>query len=459
MARQKTRRPIRQSQPTIRLVSNARSSVRVPYQMTGGYDNANTRTDIYSVGGYPDTVAFSDLWNAYRRKGLAKVVVELPVNMCWQEPPKIECNDAQFMAAFNSLVEDFALWERLRGLDLRQRVGQYAGLMLVAREGNGARPDAPLKVRSPSAMVKMVPLYESQLEVTNWVTDFASADYGMPKDYQYTSQVPGARNPGDMQSLTLHPSRVFVFAEGADDGGIYGIPALEACFNALMDAEKIRCGGSEGLFRNAKQRFAIEIDDQQTANGLRDPALKKQFDDNVDDFQKGFDNSLMLLGAKANNLQSSLQDPMPYWQICMNEIAAAMGGFPATIMIGQMTGRLASDEDQKQAAKYIKSRRENTINPMLIRFIQHMAKVGLLPMPRAEIEIEWENLLEATDSEKIDLSAKMITMNKDSIMAGMGPVFNIPEAREAAGHDPVMKEDDDDMPPENDDMDDAEATA
>lgn len=457
MARQKTRRPIRQSAPTIRLVSNARSSARVPYQMTGGYDNANTRTDIYSVGGYPDTVAFSDLWNAYRRKGLAKVVVELPVNMCWQEPPKIECEDAQFMAAFNTLVEDFALWERMRGLDLRQRVGQYAGLMLVAREGSGARPDAPLKVNSPKAMVKMVPLYESQLEVTNWVTDFSSADYGMPKDYQYTSQVPGARNPGDMQSLTLHPSRVFVFAEGADDGGIYGIPALEACFNALMDAEKIRCGGSEGLFRNAKQRFAIEIDDQQTANGLRDPALKKQFDDNVDDFQKGFDNSLMLLGAKANNLQSSLQDPMPYWQICMNEIAAAMGGFPATIMIGQMTGRLASDEDQKQAAKFIKSRRENTINPMLIRFIQHMVSVGLLPMPRAEIEIEWENLLEATDSEKVDLAAKMATTNKTAMDAGDGPIYTVEEIREAGGYDSLGE--DDDLPPENGDMDDAEAAA
>ena len=121
MARPKTRRPIRQSAPTIRLVSNARSSVRVPYQMTGGYDNANTRTDIYSVGGYPDTVAFSDLWNAYRRKPLATAIINLPVKMCWQTPPKIECDDAQFMAAFDTLVEDFALWERLRGLDPRQK--------------------------------------------------------------------------------------------------------------------------------------------------------------------------------------------------------------------------------------------------------------------------------------------------------------------------------------------------
>lgn len=63
-------------------------------------------------------------------------------------------------------------------------------------------------------------------------------------------------------------------------------------------------------------------------------------------FKKDSNNSLMLLGAKANNLQSSLQDPYNYWQICMNEIAACTG-IPVTILIGQIPPP-ASDEDQKQ---------------------------------------------------------------------------------------------------------------
>lgn len=112
--------------------------------------------------------------------------------------------------------------------------------MLVARETNGARPDMPLKVRSPSAMVKMVPLYESQLEVTNWVTDSSRPPTtGCRRITSTPARCQGLAIRATWP-LTLHPSRVFVFAEGADDGGIYGIPALEACFNALMDAEKIR---------------------------------------------------------------------------------------------------------------------------------------------------------------------------------------------------------------------------
>lgn len=424
------------------------SRARVPYQLAGEYDHANTRTDIYSVGGYPDQVAFSDLYNAWRRRPLATAIINLPVRMCWQTPPTIKCDDQVFMSALDNLIENFSLWERLRGLDVRQRIGQYGGIMLVARESGNARPESPLKVRSPSAMVKLMPLLESQLEVTDFVTEFSSPDYGMPKYFNFKDGVVGTRSIGANASATLHPSRVFIFAEGADDGNIFGIPAIESCFNSVMDAEKIRCGGSEGLFRNSKQRFTIEVSDLQVANGLRNPEIKKEFEENVDDFNKGFDNSLLLAGSKANNLQSTLSDPMPYWMICVNEIAAATG-IPATIIIGMMTGRLASDEDQKQLAKYVMERRNNTLNPMLRRFFAHMADVGLLPRAKAKIEIEWDNLLESTESEKADLALKMAQTNKVGVDSGMGPYFKPEWIIEAGGYDAEEEMEGGDLLPEN----------
>ncbi len=101
-----------------------------------------------------------------------------------------------------------------------------------------------------------------------------------------------------------------------------------------------------------------------------------------------------MLDQRLTTCNQACKTQYSYWLICMNEVAAATG-IPVTILIGQMTGRLASDEDQKQLAKFVKERRENTINPMLRRFVDHMVKVGLLPAPRSEIEIEWENMLEA----------------------------------------------------------------
>lgn len=417
-----------------RVAQNSSSSrARAPYQHAGFYDNANTRLDVYSVGGYPNEVAFSDLWNAYRRKGLAKAVVELPVHTCWQTPPHIECEDAQWVKAFERLVEKYDLWERLRALDIRQRIGQYGGLWFIAKERAGAAANDMMQATGPEGLLNLRPLFESQLDVTQWIDDIQSADYGNPKYYNYRSQVPGTKSQGDAKSFELHPSRVFIFAEGADDGSIYGTPALEACFNALMDAEKIRCAGGEGFLRNAKQRFALEVTDQQTAASVfSNPATRERFDQDVEDFNKGFDNSLLVAGMKANPMQSGISDPMNHWQICVNEIAASTG-IPVTILIGQMTGRLASDEDQKQLGKYKQGRCNNTLTPMLRRFFSHMAKVGLMPVPKAPIEIWWDNLVEASDIERADLTYKMSQANEVSMRAGVGPIYTAEEIREAGG--------------------------
>lgn len=417
--------------------SRARS---LPYQYSGFYDNANTRLDVYSVGGYPDTVSFSDLWTAYRRKGLAKVVIDLPVRVCWQTAPHIECKDAKWMAAFERLVEEYCLWERLRALDVRQRIGQYGGLWFIAKEKAGASANTPLQATGPEGLMLLRPLFESQLEVTQWINDIQSADYGNPQYYNYKAQVPGTKSQGDTASFELHPSRVFVFAEGADDGSIYGIPALESCFNALMDAEKIRCAGGEGFLRNAKQRFALEVTDQQVASSVfSDPKKRAAFDEDVDDFNKGFDNSLLIAGMKANSMQSQIADPMNHWMICMNEVAASQG-IPVTILIGQMTGRLASDEDQKQLGKFKEDRCNNLLSPMLRRLFAHMAKYNLLPVPSSPIEIWWDNLVESSDSERADLAYKMAQTNDVSMRAGSGHVYSAEEMRVAAGFDDPLEE-------------------
>ena len=63
-------------------------------------------------------------------------------------------------------------------------------------------------------------------------------------------------------------------------------------------------------------------------------------------------------------------------------------------------------------------------------------------------------MLEATDSEKVELAAKMATTNKTSMDAGDGPVYTVDEIREAGGYESLAELDD--LPPENGDMDGAE---
>ena len=47
---------------------------------SGGYDFGDTLHNIYMDFGYPAQLEFKHFWNMYRRFGIAKNVVELPVN-------------------------------------------------------------------------------------------------------------------------------------------------------------------------------------------------------------------------------------------------------------------------------------------------------------------------------------------------------------------------------------------
>ena len=53
---------------------------RIASMISGGYDWADTLHNIYLDFGYPENLDFNNYWNMYRRFGIAKNVVELPVD-------------------------------------------------------------------------------------------------------------------------------------------------------------------------------------------------------------------------------------------------------------------------------------------------------------------------------------------------------------------------------------------
>lgn len=402
-------------------------------RLYAGYHNANNRLSIWSVGGYPEEITFSELYRMYRRNGIANAVAKLIVDECWQSNPVITGGGAEFQEAIKWMEENIDLWSRMRGMDLRQRVGRYGGMVIVARERGQASSKDELKADGYKALVKLQPVYESQIEVSSWISDPSSVKYGDPEAYNYRSNVDGARNEGDNTDRTLHPSRVFAFGEDADDGSIYGVSAVEACYNSIMDMEKIRCGSAEGILRNSKQRFAVELKDDKGIAALKDKKLKDEFNQNMDDFNKGFDNSLLLYGAEARSMQAQLSSPKDAFDMCMAEIAAAAKA-PATIIIGQQTGRLASDEDQKQLAKNVRVRRCQVINQAIRGLFRHLIAVGLLPEPTESWDIEWESTLYIDDAAKLGMAKTMSETNEISLRAGVGKLYSVKEVREAGGY-------------------------
>jgi hypothetical protein len=398
--------------------------------ISGGYDFADTLHNVYLDYGYPGTLTFSNFWNMYRRLGIAASVVELPPDTTWSTTPTIKSSD-QFEKEFEALSKRVKFWQRLKGLDTRQRVGRYAGMFMRVRDGK--KPDQPLegKFSGSGALVSMVPLYESQLKVLDINQDASSEDFEQPITYQYDGGATGDRNEKSASSFTIHASRIVVAAEDSDDGTIYGKPALESIFNTLMDIRKIIGAGGEGFYRNAAQRTVFNLN-PEAASSI-DTELLNQFNENFDDFiRNGMRRAMWTPGMESQTLQSELTGSKEYFDSALADVAAG-AKIASSVIIGRQTGVLAGTEDSKQFLSDMQGRRLDFGNEMIEAEIDWMIKWGILPS--AEYEIEWDDLLARSDDEKLDASKKMAEINKSSFDTGGSPIFEVEEIREAAGYE------------------------
>lgn len=401
---------------------------RISAAISGGYDYADTLHNIYLDFGYPAYLEFTNFWNMYRRFGIAKNVIELPVDTGWITPPTIK-GTPELDKDIVKLINDFSLWQRAKGLDTRQRVGRYAGMYMRVRDDK--RPSEPMdgKLNGLASLVEMMPLYESQLRVTESENDPQKDNYGQPILYQYSGSVEGDRNEKASDTLTIHASRIVIAAEDADAGWIYGIPALEAVYNSLMDLRKIIGAGGEGFYKNAAQNIVFKLDDAASAKQNED--LLAKFNESYDDFARNRSRRAMWTpGLEAKTLDSKLVNPKEFFVNAINDVSAG-SKIPATILIGQQTGRLASDEDSKHFLATIQSRRENFMTELVSSLIDWMMLHGVLPA--GKYQIEWDDLLARSSKEKLESAQGMADTNQKQFQSGQDVPFSAEEIREAAG--------------------------
>lgn len=426
------------------ILAGTQAGFNYGYELTGTYHGADRKRMLYDQAGYPDTVEPGMLFNMYRRFGIARAIVNLKPNKTWQKPPVIyegdvdperrERNPTAFEKQWDKYSAKWKVWERLLGADKRQRVMRYSGLLIICREPSKRRPrEALSRLVGPEAIIKFKPVFETEIVINEAYQDITDPRYGLPKYYQFRARTPGSRNPWENEQYTLHPSRVIPFAEDADDDSPYGISALEAAYNALLDMEKVRMAGAEGLYKKAKQRTVINLKDEAGAAPTTNET--DGMNDAIDEFERNFNDMLLLQNAEATTLDTTIADPKSAWYLGLHEIAA-LEETPSTILIGQQTGRLASDEDNSYFNNTIKTRRQNWGESMIFTFIDRMTEIGALD-EHEELTVEWDNISDPTQNEKLDSATKMTSINKSDFDAGgPGDVFTEEEIRGVAGYEP-----------------------
>lgn len=414
------------------------------------------RPTAWAQYGWPTELTFDQLRTAYERGGPGHGAVHKILDKCWQELPRIKQPEADeetpWEKKLNKLLHSLKGWQKLRDFDRRNMVGRFAGL--IYRVADNLKLSEPM-VRA-SRLVDLVPVYEDQIKVTRWNEDPNAENFGTPAMFQYRTR---PLRTEDRQAqpdtwIDVHPSRVQILAEGSVGDMFDGVPMLKAGFNALVDIEKISGGSAESYLKNSARTIVFKFDANSspqaiTQNADGTPSGKSVADvleEKSDALNKNIDASIALQGGEAMTLQTQQSDPESAFQLAANLFAASVR-IPFTILFGQQTGRLASDEDKADFIGRCKSRQENDLTPMLEEFVRRMQAAGLIE--QSEFEIEWPPLDAPGDDQKFAQLGKLTAAMQQAHASGLAePLFDANELRAVADFEP---REDDGMPGEGDD--------
>ena len=397
--------------------------------------------------GYTTVVTPEQLRVAYERGGAGHGAVHRILDKCWQEFPRIKPEGAEgepgpWEKKAKQLFKKRRLWSKLRDFDRRNMVGRFSAL--IYRVADGQPLNQPL---GKGELVDVVPLFETQIKVTEWHRDPSDAEnYGKPRMFQYRTRdlsMPSDRQAQPEKWEDVHPSRVQILAEGSVGDMFEGVPLLLAGFNHLVELEKISGGSAESFLKNSARSLVIKFDPQgnpaeltQDANGAQTgKTVRDAIQERVQALNSNVDAAIALQGGEASTLQTHQIDPQPPFEVAANLFAASVR-LPFTILFGQQTGRLASDEDQVDYAARCSSRQVHDLTPMLEEFVQRMQACGAIDA--GEFEIEWPPLDTPGDTEKFGVAGKMADINYREFQAGRGPVYGASEIRLATGYDSAM---------------------
>lgn len=426
------------------------------------FTQVDTKHDHDFDYGYPYKLTFQHLYQLYKRHAAATSLVDKTAQKTWESFPEFrqsEESDGTEMLekGVNRHLKKIRFWQKVKRADQRSLVGNYSAL--IFRFADGQEPDQPVRrMNGINNLVDVIPCWQGQLVVTHWDQDRKSPRYGQPLRATYNEAAVDPKT-GQTATFNVHWTRFVIWSP---DMTTFGNSPLEASYNALVDMLKIRGGGAEGFWRNAKQRFALvanndNIDFNQLADfyGVDLTDLPSELSKIMSKWQKSFDQTLAFQGLEPKTIPTDLPVPEHYHNVAAMEAASGFD-IPTRVWFGNQTGERASSEDQAAWSRSNMARREDICEPNIDVIFERFQDFGLLPVSQG-YQIYWVDLTDDTPDQRIERAKKMTEINKNNEGTG-DAIFSADEIRIEAGYEPNGDDDLSDFEDDDEDEIDADLT-
>ena len=359
------------------------------------------KRELYEQLGWPKVLKFEDYRARFRRDGIARRVVRLPVQGTWGQAPTLHDDDDRntetpFEQDIEALNRRLGLFAELANLDRKARLGRFA-VMLLGVDGISRNDQLAEPLQRAGRVLYLKSYDESRVEIKSFEKDPTSPRFGLP--LMYTIQIGESRGGGSVSSVNVHHSRLVHVAEEADENDVYGTPALEPVFNYLAALELVVGGSAEMFWKGAFPGRALIAD----ADAQWDESQTDDMKDQLDEFEHGLRRMLRLKGVTPHDLAVRVANPQHHASVLLDLIAGATG-IPKRLLVGSERGELASSQDKATFASLVKDRQLNHAEPNVLRpTADRLIEVGLVRPPRdGTYETEWPDTHEPSDREKAE---------------------------------------------------------
>lgn len=371
--------------------------------------------DVYRAAGYDATITSAMYTGRFERQDIASRVVNAPADETWRLTPMVRDGmtwetgraDTAFVQAWAQIANGGTLTEDgetvlgalhyLHRVDRVAGIGRY-GVLLLGVRGGDEKLEMPLqkgRAQQPSDLLYLSALEEQHAEISSLVTDVRSRRYGLPEFYRLTMW----QSPTTSQMRLVHWSRVLHVAERPRSDEVFGTPRLQACWNRLIDLEKILPAAGEAAWKLLDAGQIIS-----TRDGYQlpdDPVLLGAMREQIDEFMHNLRRFLLIEGIDAQPVSGQVTDPTGLVKVNISLIAAATG-IPQRILLGAEAGELASTQDQRNWANTIRARQKQFAEPVILRaFINRLIWLGVLPRPESgAFVVTWPDLVESDNEQE-----------------------------------------------------------